>query len=139
MKKLYQSKSLFTHAAVAAFVFAATMATAIVSNAAGDVAAGEKVFKKCKQCHMIGDGAKSRQGPILTGIIDRPAGTIEGFRYSKGMKTKAEEGLVWTEENIAEYLKSPRKFIPKGKMSFAGLKKEEQITDLIAYIRTFQP
>ena len=139
MKKSHQSKNLFSRTTMTAVVFAAAIAITGNANAAGDAAAGEKVFKKCKQCHMIGDGAKSRQGPDLTGIIDRPAGTVEGFRYSKGLKTKAEEGLVWTEENISEYLKSPRKFIPKGKMSFAGLKKEEQITDLIAYIRTFQP
>jgi cytochrome c len=138
MKKQEQGKTLLTRAGIAAFVLVASVTFASGANAAGDPALGEKVFKKCKTCHMIGDGAKSKQGPLLTGIVDRPAGTIEKFRYSKALKTKAAEGLVWNEANLAEYLKAPRKFIPKGKMAFAGLRKEKDVANLLAYLKTFQ-
>jgi cytochrome c len=98
------------------------------------VAAGEGVFKKCKACHQVGEGAQNKVGPVLTGLVGRAAASVEGFKYSKPMSEKGEEGLVWTEETIAEYLKDPKGYIPKNKMSFAGLKKDEDIAAVIAYI-----
>lgn len=103
----------------------------------GDAAAGEKVFKKCAACHMVGDGAKNKVGPILTGIIDRPAGTFEGFQYSKALLAAADEGLVWDVETLTAYLASPRKFLKGTKMTFAGLKKDDDIANVIAYLATF--
>ena len=138
MNILLNGKNFLIRVTLMAFTLLAVTTFVGGAQAAGDVTKGEKVFKKCKQCHMIGDGAKSRQGPHLNGVVDRPAGTIEGFRYSKALMAAAEGGLVWNEDNLAEYLKSPRKFIPKGKMAFAGLKRPEQITDLIAYLKTFE-
>ena len=98
------------------------------------VAAGEKVFKKCKACHQVGEGAVNKVGPVLNGLVGRAAGAEEGFKYSPAFKDKAAEGLVWDEANIAAYLQDPKNFIPKNKMSFAGLKKDEDIAAVIAYI-----
>jgi cytochrome c len=108
------------------------------AQAAGDPVAGEKVFKKCKQCHMVGENAKRRQGPVLNGVVGRAAGTVEGYRYSKPLLAKAAEGLVWDKANLGEYLKAPRKFIPRGKMSFGGLKTQEEIDNVIAYMAQFE-
>ncbi len=105
--------------------------------AEGDAAAGEKVFRKCKACHQVGDGAKNRIGPVLTGIVDNEIASVEDFKYSKAFLAKKEEGLVWTEEVLDTYLTKPKKFIPGTKMSFSGLKKEQQRADIIAYLSTF--
>lgn len=105
--------------------------------AGGDVAAGEKIFKKCKACHMIGEGAKPRTGPILTNIVGAEIGDAEGFKYSKGMLALAEEDTVWTIENLTAFFTKPKDFVAKTKMSFAGLKKEEDRANLIAYLASF--
>ena len=78
------------------------IALAVVNQAAaeGDAAAGEKVFNKCKACHAVGDDAKNKSGPILNGILGAEAGSIEGFKYSKAILAKKEEGLVWDEDTL---------------------------------------
>ncbi|WP_341233581.1 c-type cytochrome [uncultured Sulfitobacter sp.] len=101
------------------------------------IAAGEKVFRKCKACHQVGDGAKNRSGPILNGVVGAAAGHIDGFKYSKALKEKAEEGLVWNDETLAAFLAGPKKYIKKTKMGFAGLKKDADIEAVIAYLATF--
>ncbi|MBE1295956.1 c-type cytochrome [Phycobacter azelaicus] len=101
------------------------------------VAAGEKVFKKCKSCHQVGDKAKNKTGPILNGIVGATAGAVEGFRYSKAMKGAGEDGLVWTEAELAAFLEKPKKYMKKTKMSFAGLKKDADIEAVIAYLKSF--
>ncbi|MBK5947822.1 MFS transporter [Rhodobacter veldkampii DSM 11550] len=98
------------------------------------ISAGEKVFKTCASCHKIGEGAKNATGPIMTGIVGRQAGTIEGFKYSKPMQEAGAGGLVWTPDNIAAYLRDPKGFVPKNKMAFNGLKKQDDIDAVIAYI-----
>ncbi|RLJ40895.1 sulfur dehydrogenase subunit SoxD [Litoreibacter meonggei] len=98
------------------------------------VAAGAKVFKKCKACHQVGDGAKNKTGPVLNGIIGQAAGAVEGFKYSKALKAKAEGGLVWTDETLAEFLRKPKAFMKGTKMSFAGLKKEKDLAAITAYL-----
>ncbi len=113
----------------------ATFATA--AQAEGDPAKGEKVFKKCKVCHMIGEGAKKRIGPPLNNIVDAKAGSQEGFKYSKAMMAAGEGGLMWSVEKLDEYLTKPKKLVPKGKMAFPGLKKEDDRANVIAYIKTF--
>ena len=101
------------------------------------IEAGESVFKKCKACHQIGEGAKNRSGPALNGIVGRAAGSVDGFKYSKPLMAKAEEGLVWTNEALAEFLAAPKSYIKGTKMSFAGLKKEDDLTAIIAYLASF--
>ncbi|HSF96248.1 MAG TPA: cytochrome c family protein [Thermohalobaculum sp.] len=108
-----------------------------VASAEGDADAGKKVFNKCKACHMVGDGAKNRVGPILNGIAGATAGAVADFKYSDAMMAKGAEGLVWTDENLAAYLEKPKDFIPGNKMTFAGLKKEDDRANVIAYLKTF--
>ena len=99
---------------------------------ANDVASGEKVFKRCKACHYA-DKEKNKTGPYLVNVIDRKAGAIEGYKYSKAM---AASGLVWDEATLTAYLKAPKKFLKGTKMAFAGLKKDDDIKNLIAYLKT---
>jgi cytochrome c len=120
--------------AVATLALASFAATA---QAEGDAKKGEKVFKKCKVCHMVGEKAKKRVGPPLNNIIDAKAGVQEGFKYSKSMLAAGEGGLTWSVEKLDEYLTKPKKMIPKGKMSFPGLKKEDDRANVIAYLKTF--
>lgn len=103
----------------------------------GDAAKGEKVFKKCKACHAVGEGAKNKVGPILTGIVGAPAGQNADFKYSDALQEKAGEGLVWDEESLTIFLTKPKTFIKGTKMSFAGLRKEQEIEDVIVYLQTF--
>jgi len=119
----------------------AIVATMIASPAfaSGDVEAGKKVFKKCVACHQIGEGAKNKTGPILNNVFGRTAGTLEGYKYSKAMIAAGEEGLVWTEETLAQWAAKPKNLVKKTKMAFAGLKKEEDILNLEAYMLTFSP
>lgn len=85
---------------------------------------------------MIGDGAKNRTGPLLTGVVGRAIGAID-FKYSANMAAMGEEGEVWTIENLNALFLKPRDFVEKTKMSFAGLKSEEDRANLIAYLATF--
>jgi cytochrome c len=121
-------------AALAAFLWFAMAGAAL---AEGDAAKGEKVFRKCKACHAVGEDAKNKVGPQLNDVIGRTAGTAEDFKYSKAMAAKGEEGLVWNEETLTEYLRKPRDYIPKNKMAFAGLRKDDDLADVIAYLKQF--
>jgi cytochrome c len=103
----------------------------------GDAKAGEKVFRKCMACHDIGPNAKAKVGPPLTGVVGRHAGAVDGFQYSDAMSSKGTEGLVWTPENINHMLTKPKDFVPGTKMSFAGLRKDKERADVIAYLATF--
>ena len=107
----------------------------------GDVKAGEKVYRKCKACHMVGDDAKAKVGPVLNNIYGATAGVNEDFvkKYSKAMIEKGEEGLVWTPEIMVEYLEKPRDFVKGTKMAFAGIKKEEDRINVAAYLLQFSP
>lgn len=120
-----------------AIAAAALTSFAGIAQAEGDAKAGEKVFRKCKACHMVGEKAKKRVGPPLNNIVGAKAGAQEGFRYSKAMKEKGEGGLTWTEETLDSYLKKPRKVVPGTKMAFPGLKKDDDRADVIAYLKTF--
>ncbi|MXU65273.1 c-type cytochrome [Oceanomicrobium pacificus] len=123
---------------LAALTAAALALSFAPAYADGDAAAGENVFKKCKACHMVGDGAKNRVGPQLNGIIDNEIASVEDFRYSKPFLALKEEGFVWDVENLSTYLENPKKMIKGTKMAFAGLKKEEDRADVIAYLATFE-
>jgi len=104
------------------------------SALAADAAAGEKVFQKCKACHQIGDTARNMVGPALTGVVGRPAGTYPGYNYSDANKNS---GLTWDEATLKVYLKNPRAKVPGTKMSFPGLASDDDIDNVIAYLKTF--
>ena len=116
------------------------LATAGAALAEGNVEKGGKVFKKkCKACHQIGKKAKNRVGPILNDVVGRKIASVEGFKYSKAFKAKAEAEpeFVWDEASIETYLTKPKDFIKKNKMAFAGLKKEKDRENVIAYLKGF--
>jgi len=119
-----------------ASVLMATLAAPAFAE--GDVAAGEKVFKKCKACHMVGDGAKNRTGPMLNGIVGATAAQNPDFKYSSAMQAKGEEGLVWDEEALTAFLAGPKAYLKGTKMAFAGLKKDDDIANIIAYLASFE-
>ncbi len=104
---------------------------------AADAAKGKKVFKKCAACHRVGPTAKNALGPVLNGVVDRPFGVIEDYRYSKNLLALGEEGRVWDVETLDAYLTKPKAMIPKGKMAFAGLRKESDRANVIEYLRGF--
>ncbi len=103
---------------------------------AQDAAAGEKVFAQCRACHQVGPTAKNAVGPQLNGVIGRKAGTVENYNYTPANKNS---GLTWDEATFRDYIKDPRAKIPGTKMIYAGLKDEQRISDLIAYLRQFDP
>lgn len=115
-------------AAAAALGFATLSAPTVVM--AADAEKGAKVFRKCKACHKLEEGKKG-VGPSLHAIMGRAAGSVEGFKYSSAM---ADSGLTWDEETLATFLKKPKDLVPGTKMSFAGLKKDDDIADVIAYL-----
>ncbi len=98
--------------------------------ATADAGKGEKVFVKCKACHKLEQGEHT-VGPSLFQIIGRAIGVTEGFAYSKQM---ASHGGEWTLQDLSDFVENPRKYLPGTKMSFAGLKKEKDRANLIAYL-----
>ena len=117
-------------------VLAALAAIAPSAVRAQDAAAGEKVFAVCRACHQVGETAKNAVGPVLNGLFGRRAGTVEGYAYSPANKSS---GIVWDEAVFRDYIKDPRAKIPGTKMVYAGLKDEQRISDLIAYLKQFDP
>ena len=134
-------KSILT---TAALVLAATAA-----HAEGDIAKGEKTFKKCKSCHLVANGDEvivkgGKTGPNLYGVIGRTAGSVEGFRYSKSLAAAGEAGLVWTEETLAAFVEDPKAYLKevtgdpaaKSKMT---LKLKKGGADVAAYLASLAP
>ncbi|MDQ0323289.1 cytochrome c [Pararhizobium capsulatum DSM 1112] len=103
---------------------------------AQDATAGEKVFAKCKVCHIV-DADKNKIGPSLMGVIGRTAGTHAGFRYSTAMVDAGKSGIIWDETTLNTYLRNPKAFVKGTKMAFAGLKTDDDIANVIAYLKQF--
>lgn len=113
-----------------AFV-ALTPATAALAQ---DAEAGKAVFNQCRACHAVGEGAKNQVGPTLNGVIGRKSGSVEGFNYSEAMKNS---GKTWDEATFAEYIANPKGYIPGNKMVYVGLKDEQKIKDLTAFLKQY--
>jgi cytochrome c len=110
------------------------LAASIGPASAQDAALGEKVFLKCRACHQVGEGVKNAVGPVLNGIVGRKAGTYADYSYSDANKNS---GITWDEATLKEYLKNPRAKIPGTKMIFPGLTKDDDIANVIAYLKQF--
>ena len=110
-------------------------ASVVILSAGGaqaqDAEAGKKVFNQCRACHVL-DKATNRVGPHLGDVIGRKAGSVEGFSYSDAMKNS---GITWDEESLAKYLKDPKGTVAGNKMAFAGVKKDDDLKNLIAYLK----
>jgi cytochrome c len=132
------------------FVLVAAATALPSAGFAQDATKGEQVFKQCMTCHRIGPDAKNLVGPVLTGVIGRQSGTAPGFAYSAINKAAGENGLVWTDDLIMQYLPDPNAFLKKfltdkGKADLATgstkmafrLADEQQRKDVIAYINKF--
>ncbi len=113
---------------------AALIAASTAAGMAQDAQKGANVFKQCQICHSIGPGAKNKIGPELNGLDGRKAGTAANFNYSDANKNS---GIVWNEASFKEYIKDPKAKIPGTKMPFGGIKNEQQVNDLWAYIKQF--
>lgn len=101
---------------------------------AQDAAAGEKVFVQCRACHQVGETAKNGVGPVLNGLFGRKSGTIENYTYTDANKNS---GITWDTATFAEYIRDPRAKIPGTKMVYAGLKDEQRVKDLTAFLQQY--
>jgi cytochrome c len=116
------------------FLVAVFFAAAVSAANAQEVAAGEKSFNKCRACHQVGESARNTIGPVLNGLIGRKTGTVDGYKYSDANKNS---GLVWDEAVFAEYIRDPKAKIPGTKMMFSGIKSEQEVKDLTAFLKQF--
>jgi cytochrome c len=110
------------------------LSTAASAAYAQDASAGEKTFNVCRACHEIGNDAKNAVGPALTGVVGRKAGTYPGYAYSDANKNS---GITWDEARLKEYLKNPRATVPGTKMIFPGLRKDDDISNVIAFLKRY--
>jgi cytochrome c len=95
----------------------------------------DTAFKKwCTACHAIGEGAGVKLGPPLNGIDGRTAGSVAGFNYSPASKAS---GIVWNEAVFKEYIKNPMQKMPGTRMAFAGVRNEQEVNDIWAYVSQF--
>jgi len=116
---------------VAIVMLTAVLFLAPRPGAAADSAAGQAIFNRCKICHTIEAGGRSVVGPNLHGIFGRKAGTSDNFAYSEAMQ---KSGIVWDDDTLTKYLHNPQEFIPGDKMAFPGIKDDQQIANLLAYL-----
>jgi cytochrome c len=117
------------------FAMAVFLLGAGAARAEGDAAKGEQAFKKCMACHAVNDKS-NKVGPHLVGVVGRPVASVEGYAYSEAMKAHAATVAVWDEAALNAYLENPKAIVGKSKMAFAGVKKEDERADLIAFLKT---
>ncbi len=106
----------------------------IMSTAVAD--AGKAIFNKCAICHTVGKGEANKVGPNLWGVVGAVTAQHKDFQYSSAMAARGTEGKKWTYEELYRYLYAPKKHVPGTKMAFAGLKKDEDRANIIAYLRS---
>ena len=118
-----------------------TLALALLASlsgaalAEGDAAKGEKVFNKCKACH-VADAETNKIGPHLKGLIGRNVASLPEYKYSESMLEFAKANPIWDDALFLKYIENPKALVPKTKMVFPGLKKEDERADLLAYLKT---
>ena len=106
--------------------------------AAGDPVEGEAAFRQyCAQCHIPLPG-DPLAAPKLNGVIGRPVGTFPDYRYSDAFLARKAEGMMWTEDNVRNFIRGPRDFIPGTVMQFVGIKRSSMRNDLIAYLKSIR-
>ena len=116
-------------------MIAIALACAISGQAfAQDVVAGEKAFLVCRACHQVGPEAKNAVGPVLNGVVGRPAGTYPGYMYSSANKNS---GIVWNSETLQAYLANPQAVVKGTKMIFPGIKDPAKVNDVISFLKTY--
>lgn len=116
-------------------ILVASVCGATGALAAGDPAAGEKVFTKCKVCHQIGPNAKNMIGPEQNGLDGRKSGTAANYSYSEANKSS---GITWSHDTFVKYIENPKAMIPGTKMVFPGLPNEKDREDVWAYLAQFK-
>jgi cytochrome c len=117
------------------FIIAAAIVAAAAQTAlAQDAQKGQVVFNICLACHSIGPGAQNKIGPELNGLDGRHSGTAPNFVYSDANKNS---GIVWGEDIFKKYIQNPQGVVPGTKMIFPGIKNEQQVNDLWAYVSQF--
>jgi len=118
-------------------VIAAALAFAAAGTTeAQDVAKGEISFHKCLACHAVGPNPQKKLGPELNGLDGRHSGSVADYSYSDANKNS---GIAWGEATFKQYIKDPKAMIPGTKMPFAGIKNDQEINDLWAYLSQFGP
>lgn len=117
-------------------IAAALFAVVSTDTHAQDADAGKRVFNKCLACHAIGPGATTKVGPELNGLIGRKAGSVAGYNYSDANKNS---GITWTEDEFTAYIRNPQGVVKGTKMTFAGVKSDKDIADLVAFLKMFGP
>ncbi|MBF9059648.1 c-type cytochrome [Rhodobacterales bacterium HKCCSP123] len=122
-------------AAIGALALAALAAAPSPSLAEGDAAQGERLFRPCAACHMIGEGAVHRVGPQLNGLVGRAIGAVAGYEFSDDLVEAGVDGLVWDADALDRFLAGPRDYFPGTRMVFRGIRSEEDRQHLIAYMR----
>lgn len=122
--------------AILATVLLAAAPAIAQAQSAGDAEAGRRVFNQGRACHTIESGGRSGVGPNLFGIVGRRAASIEAFRYSANMRELGAAGHTWTVDHLRAYITNPKAVVPRGTMSFAGLRNETQLNDLLAFLQT---
>ena len=117
-------------------IAAALIAASTATGFAQDVEKGANSFKKCLPCHAIGTGAANKVGPELNGLDGRHSGQAPNFSYSDANKNS---GITWDEATLKEYLRDPKAKVPGTKMVFPGLTSDEDIANVLAYLKQFGP
>ncbi|MRW91570.1 c-type cytochrome [Duganella sp. FT80W] len=116
------------------FVLLAICQAAPAAALVGDPKNGAFLFLRCASCHAVGKYASAGYGPQLNGIIGRRAASTKDFKYSEAMK---KSGLTWDEKTLMAFLRAPHDVVPGTSMRFLGVKSEQQLADLLSYMRAF--
>ncbi|MBL4759073.1 MAG: c-type cytochrome [Rhizobiales bacterium] len=129
--KFFSSIRPLAIAALGFFTLASGQALALEM---GDAEAGDRIFRRCKACHATGEGAGNGVGPMLNGILCRPIGSVEDYRYSNPMQERAAEGGNWTVEALNDYLENPSEYLDGRSRMTLKLRKEEDRLNVIAFL-----